>query len=124
MELKDKLVGFYRTWTTRKLAKAFSEYAKSLGLRKWDGRRNDNSNTFFTEGKDEGWDRVICSIVDPEKKEQHIQIVLRKYSYLLIQVGEKRIFEYDSKKDLIECDDEMLKEAMKNHKALFDVLLK
>lgn len=124
LNLEQKLIKVYNEWTTRKLGKVFEEYAKSIGLRKWDGRRNDNSNTYFAEGKDEGWDRVICQVHDPIDSSKQVQIVLRKYTYFLIQRGNKRIFEYDYKKGTVDYDEEQLNKVINTHENLFDMLFK
>lgn len=80
---------------TKQLANIFKTYMKERNIRKFDGRKKENNNTYFVYGKDEAWDRVYC-IYYNDKNFNDIDIVFRKRAglYLILKRGQKIIFEH------------------------------
>ena len=56
----EKLIKLWKTYETKQLANVFEQYMKSIGVKKYDSRRKDNSNTYLIDGKSTNWDRVQC----------------------------------------------------------------
>lgn len=123
--MKDKLRRLLSVLETKQLAKIFKKYAKDQNIKKFDGRKKDNNNTYFVEGKDEGWDRVICMITD-YKGFNGIEIVLRKRAgrYLIVRLGAKTVFEteFNNGNRKTYYDRLIFDELYKQHKSLFDEL--
>lgn len=125
--MKDKLTEVYNTHETKQLAKVFEDYMKSIGARKHDGRRKDNTNTYVVHGDCTSWNRVTCYYQKESEKyrEENLEIVLRKRagSYMIISKKGARAFEV-SYGDIVYYEEELLKEIMAEHKPLFDMLIK
>lgn len=123
----DNLKKLLDVLETKQLAKIFRKYVKEQNIKKFDGRKKDNNNTYFVEGNDEGWDRVICMVTD-YKDFTGIEIVLRKRAgrYLIVRYGARTVFEadFDGRNRKSYFDKLLFNEIYKNHKALFDELFR
>ena len=123
--MKDKLTEVWKLCETKQLAKIFEDYMKSIGVRKHDGKRKDNTNSYMIDGKSTSWNRVQCYYHKDNEKyaSENLLIVLRKRSgdYLIIERRSKRAFEVDYH-GVIGYDENLLKEIMEEHKPLFDTL--
>lgn len=124
--MQEKLTKLWRTCETKQLANKFEEYMKSIGVKRYDSRRKDNSNTYMIDGKSTGWNRVECFYHKDSTKycEENLLIVLRKEAgnYFIIQRRENRAFECDYS-GLRHYDENLLNEIIQEHKPLFDTLL-
>lgn len=124
--LKEKLIEVWKTCGTKQLAKVFEEYMKSIGVRKYDGRRKNNCNTYMIDAKSTGWNRIQCYYKDSEKYfEENLVIVLRKESgnYMIIEKEGERAFEVDYS-GIRHYDEKLLDEVIEEYKPLFDSLFK
>ncbi len=126
-KLKEKLTKVWQLCETKQLAEMFEKYMKSIGVRKYDGRRKDNNNTYMTDGNCTRWNRVQCYYHKDSVKysKENLVIVLRKRAgnYFIIERKGIRAFEVDHSG--ISCYEEnLLNEIMKEHKPLFDSLIK
>lgn len=124
--MKDRLTTLWKMGTTKGVAHIFEEYMKVQGVRKLDGRRKDNSNTYLADGKSTRWNRVECYYFKDIERfaEEDLLIVLRKQAgnYLIIARKGIRAFEVDYG-GIKHYDEELLKEIMEDHKVLFDALV-
>jgi hypothetical protein len=124
--VKEKLTEVWKSCETKQLAKIFEDYMKSIGVRKRDGKRKDNSNSYMIDGKSTAWNRVQCYYHKDNEKyaSEDLLIVLRKRSgdYLIIERLSKRAFEVDYH-GVITYDESRLKEIIDEHKPLFDALI-
>ena len=121
--LKEKLIEFWKICETKQLAQIFEEYMKSIGARKYDGRRKDNRNTYLIDAKSTNWNRVQCFYDEKDWNvygEENLLLVLRKKAgnYLIIAKEGKRAFEVDYS-GLVVYDEELLTSIMKEHEPLF-----
>ena len=125
--MTEKLTEVWRKCQTMQLAMIFENYMKSIGVRKYDKRRKDNSNTYMIDGKSTNWNRVQCFYHTDSTKycEENLLLVLRKKAgdYFIIQRKDNRAFEVDYS-GIRNHDEVLLKEIMDEHRPLFDVLLK
>lgn len=124
--MKDRLTTLWKMGETKGVAHIFEEYMKVQGVRKLDGRRKDNSNTYMIDGKSTSWNRVECYYHKDSEEfaEEDLLIVLRKRagSYLIIARKGVRAFEIDYS-GIKHYDKKLLNEIMEDHKALFDALV-
>ncbi len=124
--MKDRLITLWKLGETKSVAHIFEEYMKTIGVRKLDRRRKDNTNTYLIDGESTGWNRVQCYYhADSERySEENLEIVLRKRagSYLIIARKGVRAFEVDYD-GIKHYDEKLLSEIMKEHKPLFDALV-
>lgn len=124
--MKDRLTTLWKMGETKGVAHIFEEYMKVQGVRKIDGRRRDNSNTYMIDGKSTSWNRVECYYHKDSEEfaEEDLLIVLRKRagSYLIIARKGVRAFEVDYG-GIKHYDEKLLKDIMEDHKALFDALV-
>lgn len=123
LAIQEKLLKIYFNCSTRKFEKVFSEYAESRNISKWDGRKKDNSNSYYAGGEDEYWDRVICNIYLPKNEELSLHMVLRKNSYFFITSRDETIFEYDRREGIKTYEEEKLNKTLELHRKLFNMLL-
>lgn len=125
--MKEKLIKIWKSCETKQLAAVFEEYMKSLGIRKYDGRRKDNSNTYMIDGSSTNWNRVQCFYFKDSIRyeDRSLLIVLRKRSgnYFIVEKECIRAFEIDYS-GTRHYDQTLLSEIIKEHKLLFDNLLK
>ena len=125
--MKDQLIKLWKTCDTRQLAKIFEKYMKSIGVKKYDGRRKDNNDTYLVDGVSTSWNRVQCYYHKGPTKfgNENLLIVLRKRAgdYFIIERKSKRAFEVDYH-GVIEYDEKLLNEIISDHKPLFDTLFK
>jgi hypothetical protein len=125
IKMQEKLINLWKVCDTKQLANIFEEYMKSIGVRKHDSRRKDNTNTYMIDGKSTEWNRVQCFYHKDSIEYCHedLLIVLRKRSgnYFIIQRKNERAFEFDYS-GLRHYDEKLLKEIMEDHKPLFDLL--
>jgi hypothetical protein len=125
--MKDKLFKILDVCETKQLAEIFKNYMESIGVRKFDGRRKDNSNTYCAHGDCTSWNRVECYYYKdkPEYGKSVLDITLRKRAgyYFLIgkdsQIAFERSYNY-----IAHYDEALLNEILQEHKPLFDALLK
>lgn len=125
--LKEKLTKIWRLCETKQLSEIFEEYMKSIGIRKHDGRRKNNNNTYMIDGHCTGWNRVQCYYHKDSFKysEENLLIVLRKRAgnYFIIERKGIRAFEVDYS-GIRHYEENLLNEIMKEHKPLFDSLMR
>lgn len=123
----EKLNKVLETLDTRQFANIFRNYMEQQNIKKYDGRKKDNSNTYFIEGKEDHWDRVFC-VYTNDKGINEIGIVFRKRAglYLIIKYGSRVIFEtiFNGSRRNNYFDKLLFNEMYKNHKVLFDELFK
>ncbi|KOF57837.1 MULTISPECIES: hypothetical protein [Clostridium] len=124
--MQEKLIKLWKTCETKQLAKIFEEYMKSIDIKKYDGRRKNNDNTYIIDGKSTNWNRVQCFYHKGSTSFGHenLLFVLRKESgnYFIIERESVRAFECDHN-GVIEYNEKLLDEIIKEHKPLFDTLL-
>lgn len=124
--MQEKLTKLWKACETKQLARIFKEYMEEKGLKKWDGRKKDNSNAYYVDGKDTNWNRVTCYCYkDTANYANHnLEIVLRKRagSYLIVGKQGMRAFEVDYS-GVLHYDEKLLNEIIQEHKLLFDTLL-
>jgi hypothetical protein len=122
----EKLTKVWRLCETKQLAQIFEQYMHSIGVKKRDDRRKDNTNTYMVDGKSTGWDRVQCYYHkdSTEYCEENLLLVLRKRAgdYFIVQREEARAFEVDYS-GIRHYNESLLKEIMDEHSPLFDTLL-
>ena len=121
----EKLIKLWKTYETKQLANVFEQYMKSIGVKKYDSRRKDNSNTYLIDGKSTNWDRVQCYYHKDSQKygEEDLLIALRKRAgnYLIIgRQSNRSAFEIDYS-DIKHYDEVLLNEIIKEHKPLFEM---
>lgn len=125
--LKEELTKVYKSCETKQLAAIFKEYMKSIGVRKYDGRRKDNSNTYMIDGNSTNWNRVQCFYYKDSIRyeDRTLLIVLRKRAgnYFIVEKECERAFEVDYS-GIRHYDKTLLNDIIKDHKPLFDSLLK
>lgn len=125
--MKEKLTEVWEKCETKQLAQIFSKYMESIGAKKYDGRRKDNSNTYMADGKSTAWNRVECyyfkGVAGFGNEELDITLRKRSGNYLIIGKKRKRAFEVDWD-GICNYDEKLLNEIMTEHKALFDTLFK
>lgn len=123
--VKNELTRYYEELETKQLADIFIKYMQELGIKKHDGRRKDNFNTYWVDGKSEKWDRTMCHYYKDTQvfAEDDIGIILREKAghYLIIQRKKQRAFEIDYR-GIVTYDEELLKEIIKDHGRLFEML--
>lgn len=120
----EKLIKLWKTYETKQLANVFEQYMKSIGVKKYDSRRKDNSNTYLIDGKSTNWNRVQCYYHKNSQKygEEDLLIALRKRAgnYLIIGRQSNRAFEIDYS-GIKHYDEALLNEIIKEHKPLFEM---
>jgi len=120
----EKLIKLWKTYETKQLANVFEQYMKSIGVKKYDSRRKDNSNTYLIDGKSTNWNRVQCYYHKDSQKygEEDLLIALRKRAgnYLIIGRPSNRAFEIDYS-GIKHYDKVLLNEIIKEHKPLFEM---
>ena len=120
----DKLIKLWKTYETKQLANVFEQYMKSIGVKKYDSRRKDNSNTYLIDGKSTNWNRVQCYYHKDSQKygEEDLLIALRKRAgnYLIIGRQSNRAFEIDYS-GIKHYDEVLLNEIIKEHKPSFEM---
>ena len=123
--MKDKLIKLISVLETKQLAAIFKTCMEEKSIRKFDGRKKENDNTYFTYGKDEGWDRVYC-IYYNDKDFNELDIVFRKRAglYLIIKHGTKIVFEHSFSGTAFYTyfDEILFKKVYEKHKIFFDRL--
>ena len=123
--MQEKLTELWKTCETKQLAKIFKEYMEGMGLKKWDGRKKDNLDTYYVDGKDTNWNRVTCYCYrDTASYANHnLEIVLRKRggSYLIVGKQGVRAFEVDYR-GVLHYEIKLLEEILEEHRPLFDEL--
>jgi hypothetical protein len=126
VEMVGKLTAVWHKCKTKQLAAIFESYMESIGIRKYDERRKDNTNTYMVDGKSTGWNRVQCYYNKDSTRycTEDLLLVLRKEAgnYFIIQRKGDRAFEVDYS-GVRHHDEALLAEIMKDHKPLFDTLL-
>lgn len=129
--MEDKLIKLTEVLTTRKLAKIFSNYMNNIGIRKYDGRRKDNTNSYYSSGKYDNWNRVFCNYIKEDTFKPELEITLRKEAgyYLIIEKKNKIAVEVcwssvDGKIILDKYNEKLFKEILEEYKGLFDELFK
>lgn len=123
--MKEKLTQLWERCDTKLLADIFETYMKNLSIKKYDGRKKDNTNTYDIDGDSTIWARVQCYYYtdSTEYQKENLLLVLRKEAgdYFLIQRKNKRAFEIDY--GGLKCyNEELLNEILNEHKILFDNL--
>lgn len=120
------MTNFYKTKDTKDLAKVFETYMKSIGARKLDHRRKDNTHTYAIEGDCTNWNRCECYYFKEDGRDYrnaYFGTTLRKRagSYFLIEYKGKRPFEvsYDG---ILHYDEEMMKDIVEEFSGLFELL--
>ena len=97
--MKKTLVNILENYSTKQLADKFDRYFKDMGKRKFNVRRKDNKDTYFTVGEGHAWYRVTCAYTKGEHNyiDENIRIAMRKEDgyYLLILIEGQRVFEMD-----------------------------
>lgn len=125
--MKDKLIKLIDVLETKQLATIFTTYMKEKNIKKFDGRRKENSNTYFVYGKDEGWDRVYC-IYYNNIDVNDIDIVFRKRAgrYLVIKRGLETVFEHSYGQTVfnIHYNEFLFNKMYEENKSLFNELFK
>lgn len=125
--MKEELTKVWQLCETKQLAAVFEEYMKSIGVRKYDGRRKDNNNTYMIDGRSTNWNRVQCYYYKDSTKyeDRNLLIVLRirAGNYFIVERKCERAFEVDYR-GIRHYDQTLLNEIIKEHKLLFDNLLK
>jgi hypothetical protein len=125
--LKGKLTEVWKMCETKQLANVFEQYMKSIGVRKYVGRRKDNSNTYMIDAKSTNWNRVQCYYFKDSIKyeDREFLIVLRKEAgnYLIVEKKSKRAFEVDYS-GIKHYNEKLLTEIIEEYKPLFDSLFK
>lgn len=123
--MKEKLTEVWKSCETKQLAKAFEDYMKSIGARKFDRRRKDNTNTYMIDGNGTGWNRVQCYYHKDSEKytEEDLLIVLRKRSgdYFIVARKGERAFEVDYS-GIRHYEEKLLSKIVEEHRHLFDSL--
>ena len=99
---------------------------QSIGARKVDGRRKDNSNTYIIDGDDTNWNRVSCYYYKENNLtygQESFEIVMRKRSgyYLLIEQQDTRPFETDGK-HILHYDEKLMKQLINEYSGFFELL--
>lgn len=129
--MEDKLIKLIEVLTTRKLAKIFSNYMNNIGIRKYDVRRKDNTNSYYFSGKYDNWNRVFCNYIKEDIFKPELEIILRKEVgyYLIIKKKNKIAVEVcwssvDDKVILNEYNEKLFKEILEEYKGLFNELFK
>lgn len=125
--MQERLTHIWETCETKQLAKIFEKYMESIGVRKYDGRRKYDTNTYLIDGKCTSWNRVECYYIKDSEKfsEENLMVVLRKKAGDYFIVGKKgeRAFEVDYS-GIRHYDEKLLNEIVTEHKQLFDELFK
>lgn len=127
-EIKDKLFKLLDSCETKQLAYIFEKYMKSKGYRKVDRRRKDNTNTYSIHGECCDWNRVECYFYKEFKEYNNncdLDVTLRKRAgnYLIVGDKDNRAFER-SFNDVVNYNEELLRELYEQHKELFEELFK
>lgn len=52
--MEGKLIKLWEMLNTKQLANIFEQYMKNKGIRKYDGRRKSNCNTYMIDGNSTG----------------------------------------------------------------------
>ncbi|HBJ2623429.1 TPA: zinc ribbon domain-containing protein [Clostridium botulinum] len=129
--MEENFIKLLDALETKSLAYIFKGIMESQGVRKYDGRRKDNTNTYYADGRCDNWNRVFCIYYkdSTEPGEEDLEITLRKKSgyYLIVERENKRAIEvtWSIKTNGIEVssyDKELLNEILKDHKNLFNVM--
>lgn len=124
--MKDKLFKILESYETKQLAEIFKNYMESIGVKKLDRRRKDNTNTYSVHGDCTNWNRVECYYHKDSLgyTEEDLDITLRKEAgyYLIIGRKGQRAFER-SYNSIVHYDEKLLSEIVKDHKPLFDMLV-
>lgn len=125
-EIERILTDYLNNHDTKELAITFESYMESIGARKQDRRKKDNSNTYLIDGDSTNWNRVECYYhKDNDLKfgNEEFEIVMRKRAgyYLLIQSKGERPFETDGRRTL-QYDEELMKEIVKKFSGFFAML--
>ena len=125
--MKDKLTKVWKTYSTKKLAKIFESYMQSIGARKYDGRREDNSNSYLISKDTPNWCRVQLYYHKNawDFGNEDLLIVLRKKAgnYLIVEKKDVRAFEVDDY-GIKHYEEDLLKEIIEENKPLFDSIFK
>lgn len=123
----EKLTQVWRRCQTKQLAMLFENYMQSIGARKYDARRKDNSNSYLIDASSTGWNRVQCYYHKSEWKygREDLALVLRKKAgdYFIVQRRENRAFEVDFS-GLRHHNDVLIQQVIEEHRPLFDALFK
>ncbi|MBN1050291.1 MULTISPECIES: zinc ribbon domain-containing protein [Clostridium] len=129
--MEDKLIKLIDILETKSLAYIFKGCMESQGIRKYDGRKKDNNNSYYADGKCDNWNRVFCIYYKDSTTpgEEDLEITLRKRAgyYLIIERKSKRAVEVEwSSKEgkviLSKYDENLFNEIIKDHKNLFNVM--
>ena len=129
--MKEKFIKLLDVLETKSLSYIFKSVMECKRIKKYDGRRKDNTNTYYADGKCDNWNRVFCiyykDSTDPG--EEDLEITLRKRAgyYLIVERKNKRAIEvtWSLKENGIVVstyDEELLNEILRDHKDLFDML--
>lgn len=131
--MEKKFIELLDALETKSLAYIFKGIMESQKIRKYDGRRRDNTNTYYADGRCDNWNRVFCIYYkdSTEPGEEDLEITLRKRAgyYLIVERKNKRAVEvtWSIKANGIVVstyDEELLNEILKDHKKLFETLFK
>lgn len=131
--MEEKLIKLLDVLETKSLAYIFKSVMERQGIRKYDGRKKDNTNTYYADGKCDNWNRVFCIYYKDSTKpgEENLEITLRKRAgyYLIIERKEERTVEVtwsakQGKVILLTYNEKLFDEILKDHKILFDLLFK
>lgn len=131
--MEKKFIKLLDALETKSLAYIFKGIMENKKIRKYDGRRKDNTNTYYADGRCDNWNRVFCIYYkdSTEPGEEDLEITLRKRAgyYLIVERKNKRAVEvtWSLKANGIVIstyDEELLNEILKDHKELFESLFK
>ncbi len=124
---KDILFELLQKCETNQLANIFENYMKSIGVKKLDRRRKDNANTYSIYGDCTNWNRVECYYYkdSTEYSEEDLDITLRKRAGYYLIIGRKGEVAFERSYDsVVHYDEKLLDEIIKEHRPLFDELIK
>lgn len=123
--MEDKLTKLLNILETKSLAKIFKKYMEDNNIKKLDGRKRDNSNTYLIFSKDECWDRVFCNYF-PRNNTRDVEIILRKEAglYLIIKTDSKIAFERSFNGEMFNTfyNEELFLKLYEDHKDFFETL--
>lgn len=115
--MKNVLIKVLKQCETKELANIFESYIKSIGVKKLDRRRKNNSNTYSIYGDCTNWNRVECYYYknSTEYGQQNLDITLRKRAgyYLIVAKNGIRAFECSWDNKIIHYNEELLNEINK-----------
>lgn len=124
--MKDILIKVLEQCETKQLANIFENYMKSIGIKKLDRRRKDNTNTYSIHGDCTNWNRVECYYhkTSTEYSKENLDITLRKRAgyYLIIARNGERAFECSWGNEILHYNEELLNQIICEHEELFNSL--